>query len=79
MSETRDDLMVEIQKQLNEVLKGNTRIEAKIDVHNQQLVDHEARLRELEGKSGKRWESISLAAITALFVGVIGFAIGKLF
>lgn len=74
-----DELMVEIQKQLSEIQKGNTRIETKIDVHNQQLNDHETRIRELESKSGKRWESLTLAAITGLVVGIIGFVVGKLF
>lgn len=63
------------QNDMHEVLERLARIETKLDA----LDDHEARLRELEGKSGKRWDSITLAAITALFVGIIGFAIGKLF
>ena len=41
--------------------------------------DHEARLRELEQKSGKRMDALTLAAVTAAVVGVIGFVIGKLF
>lgn len=60
---------------MHEVLERLTRIETKLDA----LDDHEQRLRELEGKSGKRWDSITLAAITAIFVGIVGFAIGKLF
>lgn len=63
------------QNDMHEVLERLARIETKLDA----LDDHEARLRELEGKSGKRWDSITLATITALFVGIIGFAIGKLF
>lgn len=68
----RDELM-------NEVISRLARIETKLDAHTPQLNDHETRIRELESKSGKRWESLTLAAITAVVVGVIGFAIGKLF
>ena len=63
------------ENDMHEVLERLTRIETKLDA----LDDHEQRLRELEGKSGKRWDSITLAAITAIFVGIVGFAIGKLF
>lgn len=62
------------QNDMHEILERLTRIETKLDA----LDDHEQRLRELEGKSGKRWDSLALAAITAVVVGVIGFAIGKL-
>jgi hypothetical protein len=41
--------------------------------------DHEARLRELEQRNGKRMDAITLAAISAAVVGVIGYAVGKLF
>lgn len=63
---------------MNEILTRLVRIETKLDAHTPQLDDHETRIRELEGKSGKRWDSLALAAITAVVVGVIGFAIGKL-
>ena len=66
-------------KLMNEVLEKLIRIEAKIDVYKSQLDDHEARIRELEGKSGKKWDAISLSILTAILVGIVGFAIGKLF
>lgn len=78
MPEQRDEVMVEIQKQLSEVVRGNTRIEAKLDTHHQQLNDHELRLRELERKPGKRWDSLAMSVVTALVVGVIGYMLGKL-
>ena len=59
---------------LNEMLTRLTRIETKIDTIN----DHETRIRELEGKSGKRWDSVVTSIISAILVGVVGFAIGKL-
>ena len=66
-------------KLMNEVLEKLTRIETKIDVYKSQLDDHENRIRELEGKSGKKYEAISLAIVTAVFVGIVGYALGKLF
>lgn len=59
---------------MHEILERLTRIETKLDA----LDDHENRIRELEGKSGKKWDSVSLAIITAALVGIVGFAIGKL-
>ena len=64
---------------LNEVLTRLTRIETKIDSYKTTINDHETRIRELEGKSGKRWDSIVTAIVTAILVGIVGFAIGKLF
>jgi Protein of unknown function (DUF1267). len=72
MPEQEKDLM-------NEVLTRLTRIETKIDSYKPQLDDHEARIRELEGKSGKKWDAITISIITAILVGIVGFAIGKIF
>ena len=65
-------------KLMNEVLEKLIRIEAKIDVYKSQLDDHEARIRELEGKSGKKYDAISLAVVTAVFVGIVGFVLGQI-
>lgn len=54
------------------------RIETKIDTQGETLGDHEARIRELEGKSGKKWDAVVAAVISAVIVGIVGFAIGKL-
>ncbi len=59
---------------MHEVLERLTRIETKLDA----LDDHEARLRELEGKNGKKWDSITISVITSIIVGIVGFCIGKL-
>ncbi len=72
MSEQENGMMQEILTKL-------TRIETMLGSMNPRLEDHEARIRELEGKSGKRWDSISLAIITAILAGIVGIAIGKLF
>lgn len=66
------------QELMNEMLTRLTRIETKIDGYRSTLNDHEKRLRELEGKSGKRWDAVVAAVISAVIVGIVGFAIGKL-
>lgn len=60
---------------MHEVLERLARIETKLDA----LDDHEKRLRDLEGKSGKKWDSVTISVITSIVVGVVGFIIGKLF
>lgn len=71
--------MSEEQVTMQEILTKLTRIETMLESVKPQLDDHEARIRELEGKSGKRWDSISLVALTTLIAGIIGVVIGKLF
>ena len=63
------------QNDMHEVLERLARIETKLDA----LDDHEKRLRDLEGKSGKKWDSVTISVITAIIVGIVGFCIGKLF
>ena len=50
-----------------------------MDNFRPQIDDHELRIRELEGKSGKKFDALSLSIISALFVGIVGYVIGKLF
>lgn len=64
---------------MQEILTKLTRIETMLGSMNPRLEDHEARIRELEGKSGKKWDAVSLSILTAILVGIVGFAIGKLF
>ena len=67
------------ERTVTEILEALARIETNVKTIAENGADHEARLRWLEQKSGKRWESLSLAAITAALVGLVGFAMGKLF
>ena len=64
---------------LQEILTKLTKIETILDSVKPQLDDHEARIRELEGKSGKKWDAVSLAIITGVLVGIAGYVIGKMF
>lgn len=79
MPEQEKTLMDEILVKLTKIETRLSIIETKMDNYRPQLDDHEARIRELEGKSGKRWDSVSLAVITAILAGTVGIAIGKLF
>jgi len=67
------------ERTVTEILEALARIETNVKTIAKNGADHEARLRALEQKSGKRWESMSLAAITAALVGLVGYAMGKLF
>ncbi len=64
---------------ISEILEALARIEANVKTIAKNSADHEARLRELEQRNGKRMDAITLAAISAAVVGVIGYAVGKLF
>lgn len=70
--------IIMINEALTTIKMTVARIETKIDAQGDTLSDHEARIRELEGKSGKKWDTVIGAIISAVIVGVIGYAIGKL-
>lgn len=70
--------IIMINEALTAIKMTVTRIETKIDAQGDTISDHEDRLRTLEGKAGKRWDSVVAAIISAVIVGVVGFAIGKL-
>ena len=67
------------ERTVSDILESLARIEADLRTIAKNSADHEARLRELEQKSGKRLEAIVSAAIGAVIVGLVGYVIGKLF
>lgn len=67
------------EQTITEILQALARIETDVKSIAKNSEDHEARLRELEQKNGKRFDALVLAVISAVVVGVIGYAIGKLF
>lgn len=73
-----DQEIMMIKETLTDIQTGVARIETMLEAQAGTVKDHESRIRELEGKSGKKWDSVSLAIITAALVGIVGFAIGKL-
>ena len=79
MPEQEKDRMSEISEKLTRIDTRLSIIETKMDNFRPQIDDHELRIRELEGKSGKKWDTVSISIITAILVGIVGFALGKLF
>ena len=67
------------ERTVTEILESLARIETNVKTIAKNSADHEARLRELEQKSGKRFDALVLSAVSAAVVGVIGYVIGKLF
>lgn len=53
------------------------RIETKLDVALKDIDDHEARLRTIEGKGGKRWETLVGQIIGLAAAGFIGWFLGR--
>lgn len=74
-----DTEIMMINESLTDIKTGVARIETMLNAQADTVTDHETRIRELEGKSGKRMESIVTAIISAVIVGIVGFLIGKLF
>ena len=67
------------ERTVSEILEALARIETNVKTIAKYSADHEARLRELEQKNGKRFDALILSALSAAIVGVIGYVIGKLF
>ena len=67
------------ERTVSEILEALARIETNVKTIAKNSADHESRLRTLEQKSGKRLESLALAALSAAVVGVVGYVMGKLF
>ncbi len=67
------------ERTISEILEALARIETNLKIIAENGADHEERLRVLESKNGKRYEALTLSALTAAAGGVIGFILGKLF
>ena len=67
------------ERTVTEILEALARIETNVKTIAKNSADHESRLRALESKSAKRMESLTVAAISAAVVGVVGYVMGKLF
>ena len=62
--------------QVQEILIALAEIKSKLDTALTQGADHEARLRSLEGKNGKRWDGLVSQIISVVVAAVIGGFIG---
>lgn len=63
---------------MDEMTETLTRIETKLDMAIERLDDHEARLRTLEGRSGKRWESLVGELIKLILAALGGFLLAQI-
>lgn len=72
MDERMEVWMRMIEKALGE-------ISTKLDNALKGIDDHECRLRALEGKSGKRWETLVAQIISLLVAGGFGVLLGRIF
>ena len=73
-----DQEIVMINEALTAIKTGVARIETKLDAQADAITDHETRIRELEGKSGKKYDAVVTAIVSAVLVGIVGFILGKL-
>ena len=71
------DNMDNMEVRMREVEGILARIETKIDIALTNINDHECRLRSLEGKGGKRWDSIVTQVIMLIISAVFGIIVGK--
>jgi len=62
--------------QVQEILVALGKIETKVDAVLETVGDHETRLRTIEAKGGKRWDSLVGQVISIVVAAVIGGFIG---
>lgn len=61
---------------VTKILIALGRIEEKVDSITTISSDHETRIRALEGKSGRKWDMVAIAAVTALVSAIITLVVG---
>ncbi|MDD3920917.1 MAG: hypothetical protein PHO41_07095 [Eubacteriales bacterium] len=66
-----------MEERIAAMLQTLTEIDTKLDNALTKLNDHEARLRELEGKNGRRWETLLTQVTLMLVAAVIGAFTGS--
>lgn len=59
------------ESEITKIMNSLARIETKLEVIASQGADHETRIRELESKSGKKWDSVALSLLSAVIVAAI--------
>jgi predicted nucleic acid-binding Zn-ribbon protein len=65
------------EQDISKIMTSLARIEEKLGHITAQGDDHEERLRALENKPGKRWDTAAAAGLTALIAGIVGMLLGK--
>ena len=67
----------DMEVRMRNVERTLERIESKLDTALTDISDHEARLRSLEGKGGKRWEAVVTEIIKWAAILAVGYYIGQ--
>lgn len=65
------------EQNVTQILQTLARMEATLNAIASSIADHEQRIRKLEGRGAKRWDALTLSAITSIIVGVIGYFLGR--
>jgi hypothetical protein len=65
------------ERTIGEIMEALARIETSVDSIALNSADHEARIRALEGKSGKRWDAVITTTIAAVITLIVGVILGK--
>ncbi len=64
--------------QVQAILRELAVIGQKLDTALEVQADHEKRLRSIEEKGGKRWETLMTQFITLAAAGFVGWALGQI-
>lgn len=67
---------MDMEREIGRMLNKLATIETKLDAALTALGDHEQRLRALEGRSGRRWETLVGEILKLLAAAVIGYIVG---
>lgn len=66
------------EDQVQAILRELAVIGQKLDTALAVEADHEERLRCMEAKGGKRWETLTTQIITLAAAGFVGWALGQI-
>ncbi|UWG96131.1 hypothetical protein LPY66_14610 [Dehalobacter sp. DCM] len=65
--------------EIKDVQEAIIRLTSLMEKHDSEITDHEERIRQIEGKPAKRWESLIAQLITLLTAAIAGGFIGQAF
>ncbi len=68
----------ELEERMRNVENTLARMESKLDASLKNIDDHEARIRSLECKGGKRWEALVGQIIGLASAGFVGWLLGRI-
>lgn len=64
---------------IKDVQEAIIRLTSLMEKHDSEIEDHEERIRQIEGKSAKRWETMIMQLISVLMAALVGGFIGQAF